>query len=359
MPWEGGLIYVADVVNVTGGDGSISGVRVENAKKIAGQPLTISATYPSWAGNTTLVFTTDESGFQNPWKYSTSADEACPVFSQPVEQDFGGPAWTLGGSPYALLDSEGTSALFTAFKDGYNILYLVDLVQGSSPYQIDCPFTELDDLRLIRPGGNSIVFLGKRSGLAGKGEAPGGVVTCTISSSVAPAKAIYATLKTDGSGLADLPDGYISPPKPATLTVDDKPLYIVLYEPQNPAYAGSSIPGENPPCIINVHGGSYVPFYHLAVAQKNGFRANFTRATSTQPDQAVLYESRMGLVSDVVPRPRSLLNPAFQDGCQLRGLFRIRSSLCVSSHWSFVEEKCCLHESIAVIFSQANGALKM
>jgi len=32
-------------------------------------------------------------------------------------------------------------------------------------------------------------------------------------------------------------------------------LPVVLYRPTNPAYEGSSIPGEKPPCVINVHGG--------------------------------------------------------------------------------------------------------
>jgi len=40
-----------------------------------------------------------------------------------------------------------------------------------------------------------------------------------------------------------------------TLYRDGKPLYVVYYAPKNPKYAGSSIPGEKPPCIVGSHGG--------------------------------------------------------------------------------------------------------
>jgi dipeptidyl aminopeptidase/acylaminoacyl peptidase len=47
----------------------------------------------------------------------------------------------------------------------------------------------------------------------------------------------------------------ISLPTPLTLGPADKPIYAVYYAPKNPEYAGSSIPGEKPPCVVGVHGG--------------------------------------------------------------------------------------------------------
>jgi len=63
-----------------------------------------------------------------------------------------------------------------------------------------------------------------------------------------------APVKVDG---VPLPSDIISEPQPITLKVapTNSPLYVVYYPPWNPAYTGSSIEGERPPCIVEVHGG--------------------------------------------------------------------------------------------------------
>jgi hypothetical protein len=43
--------------------------------------------------------------------------------------------------------------------------------------------------------------------------------------------------------------------------VGGAPLYVVLYSPHNPSYSGSNIPGELPPCVVNIRGG---PTDHVA-----------------------------------------------------------------------------------------------
>lgn len=59
MPWYGAEIHVADCEVV---DGLI---RLTNGRHVAGKKRDISASYPLWASNDTLLFTSDESGFQN------------------------------------------------------------------------------------------------------------------------------------------------------------------------------------------------------------------------------------------------------------------------------------------------------
>lgn len=249
MPWEGAELFIADIVD---GEKSIS---LANVKLFAGKKKDISAAYPSWVNNTTILFTSDETGYQNPWVYSTTTDQARCVFSKPVSEDFSGPAWKLGGSPYAIVDASGHNALFTAFRGGRQILYTVELTTGAPPDEVSpCPFIAIDGLRQISPGKPELVFSGMKS------DGPGGVIKCTLSASAAPVSAEYTVLKStqsSDSASVDFPPEIISAPKPLTFTVPphDDPLHVVFYEPTNPDYDGSSIPGEKPPCIVSVHGG--------------------------------------------------------------------------------------------------------
>ncbi|KAF7983607.1 hypothetical protein HWV62_20518 [Athelia sp. TMB] len=242
MPWEGTELYVADVEYA---EGSLS---VANARHIAGKKLDISVGYPSWADASTLVFMSDVSGYANPWKYAPATQTATPVLAAPIAEDFAGPAWTLGGAPYALAAGGG---LFSAWRGGANVLYFVDFraqqAREVSPY----PFATVDALRAL--GAGEFVFAATRA------DGPGGVVRCSLdgaAGAVAPT-ATYTVLKSAGGegGAAAFPPGIISVPIPHTFTVAGAPLHVVLYKPVNPEYEGSSVEGEKPPCIINVHGG--------------------------------------------------------------------------------------------------------
>ncbi|KIK99166.1 hypothetical protein PAXRUDRAFT_823066 [Paxillus rubicundulus Ve08.2h10] len=245
MPWEGSFIYVSDVLVQT------DTIVVFNKKHVAGETITKSVSYPTWSSDTTLIFTSDElGGFQNPFTYSTSTGLTQLVLPAPIAEDFGGPAWTLGNYPYALLDDpkggDKKYAAFTAFREGRNVLYIASL---SKPHQLvkvmEFPFSIAEHIR--GTCGTSIVFT------ASKSDAPGGIFLCTFSgTSFAPT---YQTLKSSSSVSASGNEEYISPPKPMILYRDGKPLYVVYYAPKNPKYGGSSIPGERPPCIVGCHGG--------------------------------------------------------------------------------------------------------
>ncbi|KAG8213240.1 Alpha/Beta hydrolase protein [Butyriboletus roseoflavus] len=245
MPWEGSLINVADVLVQE------DTIVVLSKTRVAGELLTKSVNYPAWTSDTTLVFTSDElNGFQNPFIYSTLTNSARLAIPGSIEEDFGGPAWYLGDTPYALLDDprggNGKLAAFTAFRDGRNVLYIVSLSDDKYIVEIkEFPFSIVN--RVKQSGGMSIVFS------ASKTDAPGGVFLCTFSgASFAPS---YQVLKPGAPQSVSGNDAYISPPRPITLFRDEKPLYVVYYSPKNPGYSGSSIPGEKPPCIVSVHGG--------------------------------------------------------------------------------------------------------
>ncbi|KAF8147783.1 hypothetical protein K438DRAFT_1910525 [Mycena galopus ATCC 62051] len=149
MPWQGAEILVADVLVET------DKLEIRNTLRIAGQKTTHSVSYPFWATDATLVFTSDQSGYQNPWKYDL---EASPVFSEPLNQDFGEPAWVLGRFPYAIIE-DGRRALFSAFQDGRSVLHMVDIANGTRRL-IDNSYVGIHSMQAASK--DKVVFIGER-----------------------------------------------------------------------------------------------------------------------------------------------------------------------------------------------------
>jgi len=142
-------------------------------------------------------------------------------------------------------------ALFTALKDGRDVLYLVDLNGGAQPKPVNSPFVVIDNIRTVSLDRGEIVFTGQKTN---EQEA---IIQCSIASL---ANLEFTVLKVAAPvkvGEVQLPSEIISEPQSITLEVQPikAPLHVVYYPPFNPKYAGSSIAGERPPCIVNVHGG--------------------------------------------------------------------------------------------------------
>jgi len=247
MPWEGAEIYVADIQ--VENDTFIP----KNTVHIAGERGTISVSYPLWVSNDALIFTNDESGYQNPWIFAPGPlAKAVPIFNVAIAEDFGGPAWTLGGSPFAPLDSSGKRMLFVSTRDGRSALYLADLESRTLPLEIECPYAVMQNVRQVPAGNAEVVFIGC------KVDESQTLVHCTLQP-VQSTKPKYKTLKSTSSTIsaaASFPLEIVSIPQPITLEVTSgEPLHVVFYPPNNPEYAGTNLPGELPPCVLNVHGG--------------------------------------------------------------------------------------------------------
>jgi dipeptidyl aminopeptidase/acylaminoacyl peptidase len=242
MPWEGGLIYVADV-SVESGSLTVK----SDAVLVAGEAGKKSATFPRWITDTTLAYTTDGyNQFQNPYIFHTDTKESTPILKTPLTQDFAEPAWWLGFYPYAILDG-GKYGVFTAFKDGGNILYIVDLTAPSDPVSI-IPFDFTVAQHVRAASANTFVFTGSKT------TAPGGIILGTVLGSSGSYTVEFEVLKPSADPSPS--EKYISKPIPITLTASGgHKIYTVYYAPYNPDYSGSSIQGEKPPCIVGVHGG--------------------------------------------------------------------------------------------------------
>ncbi|KAG1796357.1 Alpha/Beta hydrolase protein [Suillus plorans] len=247
MPWEGGQLYVADVHY----NPNTHTLSLSNTKLVAGSASTISACYPLWASNDKLLFTSDEGEEGNRFANLWECTQACtkPVLSSVVQQDFCMPPWTLGNYPFAFLDDSGTKAICVAWRGGRSVLYVVDITTGSYTEIKDESFDFVVVEHVQRVSDYTFVFTGLRS------NAPGAAMLCTlIGPSFIPDFQVLGS--TASTSAAPFPEGIISLPIPLELKLaGDNIVYAVYYAPNNPAYAGSSIPNEKPPCVLGVHGG--------------------------------------------------------------------------------------------------------
>ncbi|PPQ72869.1 hypothetical protein CVT24_001543 [Panaeolus cyanescens] len=259
MPWEGSLVYVGDVVL------DDDHIQINKATYVAGVQEKISAQFARWIDNDSFVYTSDESDFMNPWKYSVSSGKSVPIFPSPVQQDFGSPTWFLENFPCTILDN-GRTGLFTGWKDGRNGLYLVDL-QGGMPEEIKSPFTSIGKVLTVSRDNSSAVFIGEK---ATEGTS---IVQWTRTSGVHGRFDVLKAAEMVTVGGVPLSVDIISPPQPINLTLPENiTLPVVYYAPRNPEYWSSNIPGEKPPCVLNVHGGPT----HLTTQALNWDKQFFT-----------------------------------------------------------------------------------
>ncbi|KAF7361455.1 Peptidase-S9 domain-containing protein [Mycena sanguinolenta] len=249
MPWNGTEIWVADVVEIDGSPDVSLGLK--NPRYVAGEHGKISVAYPTWLSNDSVLFTSDVSGFENPWTYDCTTGEAKPVFETPMAEAFAqrDPPKKFGWSPYAIAAATGTKAVFAAIKDGRSVLYAVDLSTGIAEL-LPSPYVEIQNMRPLRADLNQVVFIGTTV------DSAPGLIQCTLSTtSDAKTEATFTNLQPGTHAL--IPSEYISLPRPLSLLVphENRPrsVHAIYYAPNNPEYAG--LDGERPPCVVNVHGG--------------------------------------------------------------------------------------------------------
>ncbi|KAF8869748.1 Alpha/Beta hydrolase protein [Infundibulicybe gibba] len=206
----GSEIHVADVHVGSGGSVSLTNATL------------LSCGYPSWASTGTLLFTSDVSGYQNPWKYSNGT--AAPLFSAPIPEDFAEPAWLLGWSPFAM---------------GWaNVAYLVDTQTPGAPQLLDTPYVATQSMRCVSRAHAQAVFIGARA------DDKASIIQCKFvgSSGLAHARAEFSVLHATPTSVNFGPE-IISPPRPISLKIPPSgaPLHVIK--------------DEKPPCVVSVHGG--------------------------------------------------------------------------------------------------------
>lgn len=238
MPWEGAELYIAPFDSASR--------QIGERALVAGRPRSVSPAYPFWGrleGRDVLYFVSDEGEprFYNPWVYIDGA--AKPLLTNPLEEDFGGPAWQLGVEVGLPLDGEGQRLLFAVIKHGRHIWRIIHPITGRSQ-EISSPYVDILSLRLVSD--DEVVFTGRKVDEA--------------------LSAVHAKINRDGtlsyktlrlSTLNQFSPDMFSKPQSMTLELgkNRSPLYINYYPPTNPDYLGSDKIDELPPCIFSIHGG--------------------------------------------------------------------------------------------------------
>jgi dipeptidyl aminopeptidase/acylaminoacyl peptidase len=220
MPWDGTELWVGELAR----DGTVAGARC-----VAGGPRE-SIQQPEWAPDGTLYFLADPSGWWNPYRWRDGRVE--PVYK--AQSEFGGPAWRLGQSLYAVAPDGRLVVVHKA--EGASRLSWLDPARGVLE-RIMLPYTAIDSVRCGRPG---IAFVG-----GSPTEFPAVVLTDLR------ARRIDVLRR---SAQAPVDAAYLSQPEALQFpTEGGATAHALYYAPANPDVTPPA--DERPPLIVSVHGG--------------------------------------------------------------------------------------------------------
>ena len=220
MPWDGTELWVGELAR----DGTVAG-----ARRVAGGPAE-SILQPEWGPDGTLYFLSDPTGWWNPYRWRDGRVE--PVLK--AASEFGGPAWRLGQSAYAVAPDGRLVCVHKA--EGASHLAWLDPARGVLE-PIALPYTSLDSIRCGRPG---IAFIG-----GSPADFPSVVLTDLR------ARRIDALRK---SSDAPVDAAYFSRPEAIEFpTEGGLTAHALYYPPTNPDATAPA--DERPPLIVSVHGG--------------------------------------------------------------------------------------------------------
>jgi dipeptidyl aminopeptidase/acylaminoacyl peptidase len=230
MPWDGTELRVAALDD--GGP-----VSDKSQQQLIMGCATESVLAPVWRDDRSLYAISDRSGW---WNLYLADLLAFPRALCPREEEFAGPLWQLGLSPYAVL---GDGRIAVAHGTGETRLGALDPETGQLT-DVDLPYS---------------VFV---SGLCAAGQtvaaiAGGPTMPMTVISVEVPAPGDLraVAVRELNRGADSLPDpAYLPAPRAARLTgPSGSVVHALVYPPANPAVQGPD--GERPPYIVWVHGG--------------------------------------------------------------------------------------------------------
>jgi dipeptidyl aminopeptidase/acylaminoacyl peptidase len=224
MPWDGTELRVG---SVSGGTVSVAG-----ATLVMGGPEE-SVLAPEWRDDATLYAISDASGWWN--LYEVPAVGGTPRPLHPLDEEFAGPLWQLGGRPFELL-SDGR--LLVAHGLGEFHLGVLDPATGALT-ALDLPGYRTVDLELAVSGTTVVV-------VAGGPRAPWSVLRGTADGGFE----IVERQSAAGPDPACLPDARLVQ---LSTGPNGSVVHAIAYAPANPGFTGPE--GELPPYVVNVHGG--------------------------------------------------------------------------------------------------------
>jgi dipeptidyl aminopeptidase/acylaminoacyl peptidase len=228
MPWDGTELRVAAL----DGAGPVSDPAQQ---QVLMGGATESVLAPVWRDDRSLYVISDRSGW---WNFYVADLLAFPRALCPREEEFAGPLWQLGQSPYAVL---GDGRLAVAHGTGETRLGVLDPDSGDLT-DLDLPYQVF--VSGVSAAGQTIATI-----------ASGPTVPSTVITVEVPSSGGNGQVRELSRSADSLPDpAYLPVPRAARLTgPSGSVVHAIVYPPANPAFRGPE--GERPPYIVWVHGG--------------------------------------------------------------------------------------------------------
>ena len=237
MPWDGTELRVAAF-----GDGGQVGE--ENQRQVVMGGAAEAVLAPVWRDDRSLYVISDRSGWWNLYLIDLMALPGARFVELralcPREEEFAGPLWRLGMSPYAVL---GDGRIAVAHGTGEAHLGVLDpdtgkLTDLEFPYRVFAGFRAVGQTLVTIAGGPSVPMTVIKLQIPPKGVGYEAVEAWELSRSE-----------------DSRPDAaYLPVPRAAELrSPSGSIVHALVYSPKNPAVTGPE--GERPPYIVWVHGG--------------------------------------------------------------------------------------------------------
>jgi dipeptidyl aminopeptidase/acylaminoacyl peptidase len=230
MPWDGTELRVAALDD--GGP-----VSDKSQQQLIMGCATESVLAPVWRDDRSLYAISDRSGW---WNLYLADLLAFPRALCPREEEFAGPLWQLGTSPYTVL---GDGRIAVAHGTGETRLGALDPETGQLT-DVDLPYSVF--VSGLCAAGQTV------AGIAGGPTVPMTVISVEVP---APGDLRAVAARELNRGADSLPDpAYLPTPRAVRLTgPSGAVVHALVYPPANPAVQGPD--GERPPYIVWVHGG--------------------------------------------------------------------------------------------------------
>lgn len=242
MPWE------TSAVCVVGLNVSQKGLSLRDRLKNVVSEKDESVSQPLWASNDSLVFTSDEKGFSNPWVWDGITNIRRSILRPRIQADFVEPAWQFGD--YRIVVLSETQILAAPLINSKPCFGVLDLVKRT---MVNIPTPYVTASRIRRVSSTSVVFIGSRDDVE-----PALVLFTFVPN---PSGTVYATsfeiLKATSDISTRFPATLISTQEPIVLDNPrpERPLHVLLALPKNPDYDPAGNGRERPPCVVLAHDG--------------------------------------------------------------------------------------------------------
>lgn len=235
MPWDSTRLMVARLRS----DGVTLSADGDDPECLAGGPGE-SVVAPQWLPGDEIVYSSDRTGWWNPYIARSPGDERCLAA---VAAEIGGPPWVFGLTYLAWIDRH--RFVCTIRADGVDTLAL-GTADGLPPVPLETGFTHVS--QVVPASGGSVLVV------AGGPRTASTVARVSIASNAS--RATVGLLRPEPAldlG-GDALDDWVSVPEHIEVpTTDGERAFALVYRPTSPTSSAPS--GSLPPLIVMGHGG--------------------------------------------------------------------------------------------------------